>query len=160
MVVMERGAGWPACIEACRRITPDTMVIAQDDEELPDAFARRVQARLAALAREVRPVRAAVIAMSRAASSAVLEARSRLASSLLRALNEAPAEGTLWLCGTVAMPDPARHHLIALAGTLTSLLGTSDVGIAVRFADRAGQARHDSQVRAIDLDTVRLASAS
>jgi hypothetical protein len=162
VVVMERGADWPACIDACRRVTPDTVIIAQGDDEAPPALTRRVEARLAALAREVRPVRAAVIAMSRSGDLAAFDSRSRLARSLLRALNATAAEGTLWLCGSAAMPDSARHHLIALAGTLTSMLGSSGVGIAVRFADRARPESGDSQVRAIDPELVLrpLASAS
>ncbi len=150
VVVMEHGAPWPECVRSFRRTTPDTVVIAQADDEDPAQLARRVRDRLASLTREGRPVRAGVVAVSRRADSTVFEARTQLARLLLRALNGTSAEGTLWLCGSPALPDAARHHLIALAGTLTSQLGGSGVSIAIRFGASEDARRRDSYVRELE----------
>ena len=42
VAVMERGSVWPSCIQQCRRYTPDSVIIAQDIDEAPSAFAQRV----------------------------------------------------------------------------------------------------------------------
>jgi hypothetical protein len=160
VVVMERGAQWPGCIESCRRVTPDMVVIAQDAGESPEALARRVEARIVALHRENRPVRGAVIAVSRRSDEVSLECRSRLARSLLRALNATETTGSFWLCAPPAAAEGVRHHLIALAGTLTSMLGNSTVGVSVRFPERGDAARHDSATHAIGTVVAPMSNAS
>ena len=148
VIVMERGAVWPSCVDACRRITPDTVILAQDDDESCEMLGRRVRARLEALRREGRPVRAGVVAVSRRADAETFESRASVARSLLRALDESMEVGTLWLSAPHGIPEAARHHLIALAGTLTGLAGASDVVVAVRFADRRNAESGESATRA------------
>lgn len=143
VVVLERGAAWPSCLASCRRDVPDTVVIAQDQHEHPSLLARRAESRLARLRAEGRPIEAAVLAVAPSSSRGALadpreggEGRMRIARALLAALDAADGRnGTLWLMAPVALVEPARHELFALAGALTSLLDGSGVTIAVRFDD-------------------------
>ncbi|MBN2194513.1 MAG: hypothetical protein JW751_16975 [Polyangiaceae bacterium] len=142
VVVLERGSAWPSCLTACRRFAPNTVVIAQDELEHPMLLARRVQARVARLVAEGRPIEAAVIAVGEepTASSrfamAYAESRARTARVLLRYLNEtSDAPGTLWFSVANSAAESTRHELMALVGSLTTLTPAPRTAIALRFGE-------------------------
>jgi|GEM_PF-5078290 len=137
ILVLEQGAAWPDCLASCRRGGTDTVVIAQDELEHPLLLARRVESRAARLQAEGRPIVAAILAVGGGRDAPDdAEGRARTARALLRSLQESPGTpGTLWLTAPPRPSDVTRHELLALAGTLTSLLHGSGVTIAVRFGE-------------------------
>ena len=142
ILVLEQGAAWPERLATWRQAATDTVVIAQDAQEHPFLLARRVESRTARLLAEGRPIVAAVLAVGSGAPALdqrdATEGRTRVTRALLRTLHESRGEpGTLWIGAPAHLSDADRHDLLALAGTLTTLLQGSGVTIAVRFGEAA-----------------------
>jgi len=134
--VMERGSVWPACIQHCRRLTPDSVVIAQDADETPADLAHRVHRRVRTLASEGRTVGTGVIAAADGPRPEATSARVKIALLLLQSMRRGGVdEGKLCLVGSEAMGPDARQRLMALTGMLLSELTGPPPVIDVRFGD-------------------------
>ena len=138
VAVMEHGSVWPDCIQHCRRLTPDSVIIAQSTDETPSALAQRVLGKVAALESQGRHVSTGAIAAASTPSDSMTTARVQIALGLLRSMCQgAPGQGKLCLVGSELMKPEARHQLMALAGMLMSSVASPPPAIDVRFTDGA-----------------------
>jgi hypothetical protein len=131
--VMEQGSAWPTCIQHCRRVTPDSIVIAQDIGETPPQLAERVRRRVRALTAEGRVVGTGVLAAAEEAPQDASSARVQIALTLLQSMRRGTDEGKLCLVGSGRMQPHAREQLMALTGMLMSELSGPPPTIDVRF---------------------------
>ena len=128
LVVIEAGARWPAFDVDRQRLAPDCVVISQQQSEPDPSFAQRVIGRVAALQSKGNSLRLAIVATRSSQSPKALDARSRIARSLVVASAKGPAE--LVLVGSAA--KGTRHDLFAIAGALCDGLAGADVVVRVR----------------------------
>lgn len=136
LVVLERGAAWPACVEDCRLRTgtADTVVLAQSEDESPCELAQRACKRLASLLASGRGLQTAAIAAGDATDLDVLASRCAISQAVLRGMRQATDAGKqLWLVAPQRASHGTRHQLMALAGTLTSGHGDPELSISVQF---------------------------
>jgi hypothetical protein len=136
VAVMERGSAWPACVQHCRRFTPDSAVLAQDASESPAELANRVKKRVRALTAQGRLVTTGVIAAADVTGYEYTSARVKIALVLLQSMRRDDVqEGKLCLIGPEHMGSAARQQLMALTGMLLSELSGPPPVIDVRFGD-------------------------
>ena len=132
--VMERGSSWPSCIQQCRRLTHDSVVIAQHADETPPELLERVTRKLRALAAEGRQVSTAVVATAEVPSVELVATRDQIAQALLQATDTVGGqESKLCLVGSASMRANVRHEIMALAGKLISQSRNRVPTIDVKF---------------------------
>ena len=128
-VAVERGAPWPAALGACSEGHAGTAVIVQGEGESAMRFARRASSRMERLAGGAHALTQAVIAVGHEAQPATQVARAAIAQALLRSMSAA-SQSLLIFAVPRALPDEARHQLMALVELLVELGGTR-LGIRV-----------------------------
>ena len=133
LVVMQSGAGWPSFLDACRQITPNTVVVAQLSDESSRCLLDRIQARIANLQREGRSIRVAVIALCTEGTQ-VAEQR-ELARVVLDAMGHADSEERELSLLAPAVQPSERHAWLELAGALATAGAPAGVAVRVRFDD-------------------------
>jgi hypothetical protein len=132
--VMERGSSWPSCIQQCRRLTHDSVVIAQHADETPVELLERVRKKLRALTSEGRRVSTAVLATAEAPPADLVACRDQIAQALLQATDDAEGlEAKLCLVGSASMRATVRHDIMALAGKLVNQSRRQVPTIDVKF---------------------------
>ena len=132
LMVVESGARLPDA-SACG--APSDTVVLQERaghaSELADALTRHI----ARAERAGRQIEEAMILVANDNHAVSRRTRLLLARELVaHQIRSGGGEMLFWAAGHAA--DGARHELLALAGTLTSELGTSPVSIRVLFGER------------------------
>lgn len=120
IVVVERGGRWPQPARSARLGADDVVVVAQQQDEAPGIFARRVMRKLAKLERGARRVHTGLIAAAPHADDSTLDARSLVAASLLRALHD---DGEIVVSVSEGANRDALRHVAALEDVLDVQLG-------------------------------------
>lgn len=143
VVVLERGATWPAWVrEACHRRATDAIIEAQGEFELPTTFAQRVGKKMRELAERGVAIKLSVIVTGGDSSAAVEAMRRGLAASAISAMSshQSDSELVLALEPQDVVREEARHRLLAFAGGLCENLNGEPVTVSVKFSDF----RHES----------------
>ena len=134
LVVLERGSAWPACVEACRLRSSETVVLAQGESETPAELARRACRRLAVLQRAGRGVDEAAIAAGDTPAEDLVASRCAISQAILRGMREAAdSDKRLWLVAPERATHRTRRELLGLAGELTREFVDPDLCISVKF---------------------------
>ncbi len=131
VVVMEAGGEWPSFVE--REGSANWAVIPQQPSETPAELALRSSRRLSALAEHGAPIDMVIIAAGAQCNDQVFAARCAVARSLIQAMGD--RDGQLVFSAPSKLPEPSRHELIALAGTLANQVRGTPLGVSVRFPE-------------------------
>lgn len=128
-VIIEAGAQWPDFVHD-EQAPHDWAVIPQQPSETPAELGLRAAERLTALERHGAEVNAIVIAVGGAHGDEVFASRCAVARALI-------VRGQGAVCLVFSAParlaGPARHELLALAGTLASQAQGGPLSVSVRF---------------------------
>lgn len=143
-VVMEAGADWPAFIHEGGGPN-HWAIIPQQPQETPAELALRATARLAALKQRGASIDSLVIAVGPAHDDEIFASRCAVARALLRALDQRK-DAELIFSASAGLADPARHELLALAGTLASQAQGCKLSVSVRFRNRQGVQREHPEL--------------
>jgi len=147
LIALEQHAKWPACANQYQNTHPNSVVEAQADGELPNAFVERVGRRLASLASRGMSPRVAIIATNVLLDPQTLAARYRLAQIAIQMMG---LTGEVVLSASLGMgastdehTNRVRHELFSIAGMLCDELAGTEIGVSVRFP----QANEESGMR-------------
>ena len=152
LVAVELGGEWPAGFEAGK--VGVRRVLTQEEGEPPIVFAERVSGEVEnAVSRGV-TFSLAAIACNERADEVAIDARRRLARSLLGSMAASKAShvgaaaptnyGTVYLTASARTSGRLRHALSTLASELGAEWATAGVETSVRFGDESRSAPRNS----------------
>jgi hypothetical protein len=125
LIAMERGSQWPAW---ARAEVSEALVLQQQIDETPLAFAHRVARRLSRLATRHCSLHRLVLSVAPEATERSIEARCRILQAALR-IEGSSVRGRVVLSADDPFDQALRHELLALVGALSDQLGGHDVGL-------------------------------
>ncbi len=133
LVIMERGARWPADVAELQARISRAVVDAQQPDESPKVFASRIVKRIQKIVDGGElPVRV-VLSTTETHCPDCAAARYKIARAALAAM-ATHSKGQLVLFSDHSVSDDIKHELFAFAGALCEGLSGSDVGVNVRFS--------------------------
>jgi hypothetical protein len=137
-VAVESGSRWTVSRRKNSNSLPNIVLIAQQKDEPPTAFAGRVQRRLDQLVDAGRHFSSAVVAVGASVGAEFSSSRCSIANSLIASLAGNRAS-QLSFQAEPSAPAETRYELMALAGMLLETVGVS-LDISVRFDRENGEA--------------------
>ncbi len=138
-VVLENGAAWPRWIADFQRIAPNSVIVAQRENEAPAAFELRVRRRLMELGSRRGDIVFGLISTNASLEREAVAARTAIAKAVLRSMPpDFHSKLVLGGCADASTAHAAaRHELFALAGSLYQELSGTERSISVRFDEAA-----------------------
>ena len=134
LVIAEYGSNWLPWARKLRGDKDQVVVLVQDSEEAPAAFAHRVLDRMRRLRKDGMQVVEAAVVGSEACTSAHKHQRTKILRKLTAMLSSSGNAAHLYLDPCAAEHRPSHHLMRALAWALTDMTRGSGLSISVHAA--------------------------
>ena len=137
IVIAERGTDWVNWARRLRGTANDTVVLMQDAQEAPEAFARRVLSRVERLVESGTALFEAAFVSGETTNPAQRRERSLIVRNLSSLLSK--AGGARLYLDPTSKPSQAGYRMMrALAWTLSDLAGGPGRGVAISVVSAPG----------------------
>lgn len=133
IIVMEYGSRWPVAVVQEQPDAASVTAIVQQPDELAATLKQRAIRRVAAIGSRGAALQSGILSCNENADEETWASRALIARAMLASIISA-GQGQLILSAHRGISYQARSGLVALAEALRSVLGGTQVSVAVSFA--------------------------